>query len=85
MCIALPRRVLRKVGDDRALVEQGDSVREVNIRLVPDVGQGDYVLVNLGVAVRQVTPEEAEDLLELWDQIALSLADNGLFETMEEA
>jgi hydrogenase expression/formation protein HypC len=73
MCVAVPLRVLQRIDADRALVEQRDMAREVNIRLVPDVMEGEYVLVNLGVAVQKLSQEEAEGILDLWDQIALSL------------
>ncbi len=73
MSATLPLRVLQKLDDQRALVEQGDTVREVNTGLVPDIVEGDYVLVNLGVAVQRLSEDEAEGILDLWDQVALSL------------
>jgi hydrogenase expression/formation protein HypC len=76
MCAALPLRVIQRIDAQRALVEQDDTVREVNIKLVPDIVEGDYVLVNLGVAVQRLTEEEAEGILDLWDQVALSLLED---------
>lgn len=84
MCVAVPLRVLQKIDGDRALVEKGDMVHEVNIRLVPDVIEGEYVLVNLGVAVQKVSQEEAEDILDLWDQVTLSLKEEELNELREQ-
>jgi hydrogenase expression/formation protein HypC len=76
MCAALPLRVIQRIDAQRALVEQDDTVREVNIKLVPDIVEGDYVLVNLGVAVQRLTEEEAEGILDLWDQVALSMLED---------
>jgi hydrogenase expression/formation protein HypC len=76
MCAALPLRVIQRIDAQRALVEQDDTVREVNIKLIPDIVEGDYVLVNLGVAVQRLTEEEAEGILDLWDQVALSMLED---------
>ena len=84
MCVAVPLRVLQRIDVDRALVEQGDMVREVNIRLVPDVIEGEYVLANLGVAVQKLSEQEAEDILDLWDQVTLSLMEEELSELKEQ-
>jgi hydrogenase expression/formation protein HypC len=80
MCIAVPLRVVQIIEGDRALVEQGDLVRDVNIGLLSDVCEGDYVLVNLGVAVQKLSESEAQGILDLWDQVTLSLLDEYLDE-----
>ena len=41
---------------------------------MPDVAVGEYVLLNLGVAVQRLTEDEAREVLDLWDQISVSLA-----------
>ena len=80
MCIAVPLRVVQIIEGDRALVEQDDMVRDVNIGLLSDVCEGDYVLVNLGVAVQKLSESEAQGILDLWDQVTLSLLDEYLDE-----
>lgn len=84
MCIAVPLRVVQRLDDDRALVEQDGIAREVNIRLTPGVVPGDYVLINLGVAVQKLTEEEAQGVLDLWEQITRVLLDEDLEELREE-
>ena len=74
MCAATPARVVQRVSAERALVEQGPMRREVNVMLVPDVEVGEYVLLNLGVAVQKLTEPEARAVLDLWRQIRLSMA-----------
>lgn len=74
MCAAIPALVVEIVSLDRAVVEQGQVRREVNILPVPDVAVGEYVLLNLGVAVQKLTEAEALAVLELWEQISLSMA-----------
>jgi hydrogenase expression/formation protein HypC len=74
MCLALPAKVVSLRGDGYALVEQESVSLEVSILPVPDVAVGEYVLLNLGVAVQRLTEDEAREVLDLWDQISVSLA-----------
>lgn len=69
MCVAVPGRVVQ-LGDGRAVVDVGGAKREVSTVLLPDVKQGEYVLVSLGMAVERLTEEEARTLQDLWQDIA---------------
>lgn len=74
MCVALPARIVQTLGNGRALIEQGEVQREVNILPIGDANVGDYVLLNLGVAVRKMSADEAQEVLDLWKQISLSFS-----------
>jgi hydrogenase expression/formation protein HypC len=73
MCAAIPARVVQRLSPERAVVAQGQIRREVNVLLVPEVEVGEYVLLNLGVAVQKLTEPEALAVLDLWQQIGLSM------------
>ncbi len=64
MCLGIPGRVVR-VEDSIALVDFGGIVREVDVSLV-DVKPGDYVVVHAGIAISELRPEEAEEVLRTW-------------------
>ncbi len=70
MCAALPARVVEVLESGQAMVDQGGNIRRVSIQMLPDVVPGEYVLLNLGVAVQRLSAEEAEEVLELWQQIS---------------
>lgn len=74
MCAAIPARVVQRLSPERAVVAQGQIRREVNVLLVPEVEVGEYVLLNLGVAVQRLTEPEALAILDLWQRISLSMA-----------
>jgi hydrogenase expression/formation protein HypC len=68
MCLAVPGKVIR-IDDDGPFsragkVDFGGVVREVNLALVPDAGEGDYVLVHVGMAITKVDEEEAARVFE---------------------
>ena len=50
-------------------VELGGIVKEINLQLVPDAKENDYVLVHVGVAISIVDEEEARNSLEFLKQM----------------
>ncbi|MHA2250438.1 MAG: HypC/HybG/HupF family hydrogenase formation chaperone [Candidatus Kariarchaeaceae archaeon] len=65
MCIAIPNRVL-SIKENLATVELGDgSTTSVDISLV-DIKEGEYVIVQNGFAIETLSPEEAEETLDIW-------------------
>ena len=67
MCLAVPARIVRVSGEDplwrTARVDFGGVEREVCLACVPDVREGEYVLVHAGVAISVVDDAEAGRLL----------------------
>jgi hydrogenase expression/formation protein HypC len=59
-----------------AMVEFGGVRRRVSLACVPEVKQGDYVLVHAGVAISRIDAAEAAKVLEALEQ--LDLQDEGL-------
>ena len=50
-------------------VELGGIVKEINLQLVPDAREEDYVLVHVGVAISIVDEEEAKSSLAFLKQM----------------
>ncbi len=50
-------------------VEMGGIIKEINLQLVPDAKENDYVLVHVGVAISIVDEEEAKSSLEFLQQM----------------
>jgi hydrogenase expression/formation protein HypC len=68
MCLAIPAKVI-EIKEDKAKVDFGEGVlREVNITLV-NVKEGDYVLVHAGYAIQVLEEKEAQETLQLWNEI----------------
>ncbi len=69
MCLAIPGRIVScSAGVDPlfrfGVVDFGGVVRNVNLSMVPEAGQDDYVLVHVGVALQVIDEWEATDMLE---------------------
>lgn len=67
MCLAVPARVLR-IDGDVAEVDFGGTVRQANVSLV-EAKVGEYVIVHAGYAIQILNKEEAEETLEMFQQI----------------
>lgn len=68
MCLAVPARVER-VDGDRAIVEAFGCREEVDVRLVPGVCAGEFVLVHVGFAIQRLQPSEADELTQMWASV----------------
>ena len=68
MCLAVPAKVIQKIGDTAKVDFGGGTVREVNIALV-DVNVGEYVIVHAGFAIEVLDESEAKETLSLWNDI----------------
>jgi hydrogenase assembly chaperone HypC/HupF len=65
MCLALPYRLTEISGPGRALAEGPDGIRDISVALLESARPGAHVLVAYGSAIREITPAEAAELLEL--------------------
>lgn len=66
MCLTIPNQII-KIQGKKAFVKKG---RTLDIRLLPKIKIGDWVLAENGFAVAKVTKKEAEESLKLVSQSA---------------
>jgi hydrogenase expression/formation protein HypC len=68
MCLAVPGRVVLVEPTDGLLMAKvafGGITRRVCVEYVPDVREGDYVLVHVGFALSRIDAAEAERVFSL--------------------
>ena len=73
MCLAVPLEICEILGEDKALVEQGNTKLEINTSLLKDPKPGDFVIVHAGFGIETLDLEEAQERLDLFRQIEESL------------
>ncbi len=56
-----------------AVAEYGGMRREIDISVLDDVRPGDWVIVHAGIAISKMEPEEAEELLRLYEELEEAL------------
>ena len=76
MCIATPMQIVAAEAGAAVCVARGQRQR-VDLALVGDEAVGAWVLVHRGVALRQISPEEANQTLAALDALAAVLSGDG--------
>ena len=66
MCLAIPAKVVELRASAQAVVDLGGVRKEISLALVPDVREGDYVIVHVGYALQRIDAAEAERTLALF-------------------
>lgn len=68
MCVAVPAKV-KIIKNSTALVAYMGMEREVDISLVPNLNEGDFVIIHAGFAIQVLDAAEAKKTLELFKEI----------------
>ena len=68
MCLAVPGKVIRRVGDEAEVDLQGNQLR-VSTVLVPEVKEGDWVLIHAGFAIQTLDEESAKKTFALLNEL----------------
>jgi len=77
MCLAAPARVI-EVRENEVLVDYDGVRTTARLDALPDeVSPGDFVLIHTGFAIRRLSPEDGEETLRLFDELAASLHAEG--------
>ena len=69
MCLAVPVKIV-SIDGHNAEVEIGGVRRQVSLILTPEAKLGDYVLLHTGYAISVIDQAEAEQTLEMFEQMA---------------
>jgi hydrogenase expression/formation protein HypC len=74
MCLAAPAKVI-SITDREAVVDYNGVRTIARLDTLTDpVSPGDYVLIHTGFAIQRLSPEDGEETLKLFDELAESLA-----------
>jgi len=69
MCLGIPMKLTSRDGDTGIVVLEGVE-RKVNLSLVEEAEIGDYLIIHAGFAIERLEPEQAEETLELFRELA---------------
>lgn len=69
MCLGVPGRIEELRGRE-AIVDVGGIKREISVELLPDIKEGDYVIIHAGFAISKIDEEEVEAMLDFWRSLA---------------
>lgn len=67
MCVAAPGKIIEINGDTAVIDYNGNKVN-ANIGII-DANIGDYALVHAGLVIQILPDDEAENMLELFEEL----------------
>ncbi len=73
MCLGVIAKVIEVKGST-AIVDFGGGVKK-EVLVTSPVEEGDLVMVHAGIIIAKVRPEEARSTLEMYKEVAVSLAE----------
>lgn len=68
MCLAVPYKIISKQGI-KAIADVFGVQKEIDIRILENVNENDYVLVHAGFAIQKMNQEEAQETLKLLNEL----------------
>ncbi|MEA2104841.1 MAG: HypC/HybG/HupF family hydrogenase formation chaperone [Candidatus Cloacimonadota bacterium] len=69
MCLAVPYRVVSIKGN-KAKADVYGVVKEIDVRILQNLKEDDFVLVHAGFAIQKVNQEEAHETLRLLEKLS---------------
>ncbi len=69
MCLAIPGKIIKKINSVEAEVMQGSIRKQIRIELLPEIDEGDYVLIHAGYAITKIDQKQADEIEQIWKEI----------------
>ena len=73
MCLAIPAKVLSVEGNIATVDLAGTRARARLDALAEEVRVGDWLLIHTGFAIRRLDPEDAQETLRLFEELASAI------------
>lgn len=74
MCLAIPLKLI-EIDGNRAIGEADGLRRELRVDFIADPKPGEYVIVHAGFAIERLSPQQAQEDLDAWREVANALGE----------
>ena len=64
MCLAIPGKLIKKE-KEKGIVDLGGVNKEISLTFIPEVKEGDWVIIHTGFGLNIISEEEANETLEI--------------------
>lgn len=69
MCLGVPAKVIELMANDVARVDVNGNQTEISVRLTPEVGINEYVLVHAGFAMEIIDESIALETMQYLEEL----------------
>jgi len=73
--LGVPGKVIKKISEIEVIVDFGGITRSVDALLVPDIKEGDYVIVHAGAIIGKIDEEAYNEIINIYREMAKLEAD----------
>lgn len=68
MCLSIPGKIV-EIDGIKAVADILGASREISLELVEGIELGDYVLIHAGCAIQKLDKEEAQNTIDLFNEL----------------
>ena len=68
MCIAIPGKLIKKE-NEKGIVDLGGVSKEISLTFIPEVKEGDWVIIHTGFGLNIISEEEATETLAILKEV----------------
>ena len=76
MCLGVPGKVVKKISEMQVLVDFGGITRAVDALLVPDIKEGDLVIVHAGAIIGKIDEETFNEIISAYRELAEAMRED---------
>lgn len=68
MCIAIPGKLIKKE-NEKGIVDLGGVNKEILLTFIPEVKEGDWVIIHTGFGLNIISEEEANETIAILQEV----------------
>jgi len=69
MCLAVPGKAVRIIDSKQVEVLVGNIKKIIRTDLLPEIKEGDYLLIHAGYAITKINQKEADEVSRAWEEV----------------
>ena len=68
MCLAIPGKLIKKE-NEKGIVDLGGVNKEISLTFIPEVEEGDWVIIHTGFGLNIISEKEAIETLAILQEV----------------
>ena len=69
MCLAIPGKLIEKIDREKGIVDLGGVKKEISLTFIPDVREGDWVIIHTGFGLEIMSDQDALKMINLLQEV----------------
>ena len=65
MCLAIPGKLIKKLDQEKGIVDLGGIKKEISLVFLPNALEGDWIIIHTGFGLEIMSEKDAGDMIFL--------------------